>query len=145
MTMTLRMMMRMVLCGRWEGSATSCGKLLLTLTSQLLPGLHLDLDPHHDAFGGCDDDDHHDDDRDAFDQYRCHDHDDDGDSHLSPVFHLSLDLDHIDVSHDYDHYAMMTSRFCARVIRYPGGGLLPLIYTFLPGGNAEGGELAKKR
>ena len=77
----------------WEGSATSCGKLLLTLPA----ALHLDLDRHRDEDGAGGDN--------GGDDVEEEEVEDDG-THFLSSLHLNIDPDHVHAyvndGHDHD-------------------------------------------
>ena len=68
----------------WEGSATSCGKLLLTLPA----ALHLDLDRHRDEDGAGGDN--------GGDDVEEEEVEDDG-THFLSSLHLNIEPDHVPV------------------------------------------------
>ena len=68
----------------WEGSATSCGKLLLTLPA----ALHLDLDRHPDEDGAGGDN--------GGDDVEEEEVEDDG-THFLSSLHLNIEPDHVPV------------------------------------------------
>ena len=77
----------------WEGSATSCGKLLLTLPA----ALHLDLDRHPDEDGAGGDNGGDDvEEEEVDDDVEEEEVEDDG-THFLSSLHLNIEPDHVPV------------------------------------------------